>query len=456
MKFTATLIAVFTLTAALLPSASGGQAARSSSTQEKIEALKELRDSGVLSEQDYEAKVNALRSGSPAPSSTTAPFVWPGVRSVEADDPKFQMAAFTLAVPADWKFAGEMGQSAAGTCHQGNRGLKFTMQSPDGLYRILSLPGVEWVEQVTGMPRNARRLGCPYIEIVSAADFIANILLPQMQPGARIISVQGPGPTLRETMSKRYEIAMNIEQMMAQKTGNPVGRITLDGAQMRIQYQVDGKPVEEMIYADVRCNTKPFAMGGFFRSCGVPDAIQMVRAPQGQLDAFLAMREYDALLKSIQENPEWTERNDRQNQQNMDQAANNINRGNAMSQQLIAQGNAQAAARNAAAAQTYAVINRGAQQFNQNLIASGQRAIAQDQEHQARMDQEAHQYALYAGDKQENINPYNGQTVVTSNRYAQQWVSSDGQFAVGTQNGVNPNDYVGPGGPTFAPMTPKN
>jgi hypothetical protein len=127
-----------------------------------------------------------------------------------------------------------------------------------------------------------------------------------------------------------------------------------------------------------------------------------------------------------------------------------------MSQQLIAQGNAQAAARNAAAAQTYAVINRGAQQFNQNLIASGQRAIAQDQEHQARMDQEAHQYALYAGDKQENINPYNGQTVVTSNRYAQQWVSSDGQFAVGTQNGVNPNDYVGPGGPTFAPMTPKN
>jgi hypothetical protein len=409
----------------------------------------------VLSDPDYDAKVNALLSGMVAPAASTGPFVWPGVRSVEADDPKFQMAAFTLAVPADWKFAGEMGQSAAGTCHQGNRGLKFTMQSPDGLYRILALPGVEWVEEAQ-MLRNARRVGCPLIGIVSAADFIANILLPQMQPGARIISVQGPGPMLREKMSKRYEIAMNIEQMMAQRTGNPVGRITLDGAQMRIQYQVDGKPVEEMISAFVRCNTKPFSTGGIFRNCGVPDDIMLVRAPQGQLDAFLAMREYDALLKSIQENPDWTERNDRQNQQDLEQVANNINRGNAQSQQIIANSNAQAAARYAGAARTYEVINRGAQDFNQNLIASGQRAIAQDQEKQARMDHEAHEYTLYAGNQQENINPYNGQTVVTSNRYAQQWASSDGQYTVGTQNGVNPNDLVGPGGPTFAPMTPKN
>jgi hypothetical protein len=457
MKLKATWVTVFALGAVFAAYASGQQpASSSSSTQAKIEALQELRDSGVLSEQEYEAKVNALQGGSSGPSASTAPFVWPGVRSVEADDSTFQMVAFTLAAPSDWKFAGEMSVSAAGTCHQGGRQLKFTMQSPDGLYRIAMLPGVQWTAQVTGMPRNARSVGCPPIPIFSAADFIANILLPQMQPGARIISVQGPGPALRETMSKRYEMDTSTDQMMAQRTGNPVGHITLDGAEMRIQYQVDGRPVEEMIYAVVGCNSKPFAMGGFFRSCGVADDIILVRAPLGQLDGFLAMREFDALLKSIQANPDWVERRKQENQQNIDQAANNINRGNAFSQQLIAQGNAQAAARNAAAAQTYAVINRGAQQFNQNLIASGQRAIAQDQEHQARMDQEAHQYALYAGDKQENINPYNGQTVVTSNRYAQQWVSSDGQYTVGAQNGVNPNDYVGPGGPTFAPMTPKN
>jgi len=446
MNLKASLITILVLSAVVLASASAQQSARPSSTQAKIDALKELRDSGVLSEQDYEAKVNALQGGSAAPAASTGPFVWPGVRSVEADDPKFQMAAFTLAVPSTWGFAGEIGISAAGTCHASDPALKFTMQSPDGLYRIAELPGVAWTVQ--GQARYMQfmaRQGCPPIQIVSAADFVANILLPQMQPGARIISAQGPGPAMRETMSKRYENDLNYQRMMSQRTGNPVGSITLDGTRMRIQYQVNGSPVEESVAVVVECTSMPFSGGGMSRGCSVPDGILLMRAPLGQLDGFMAMREFSALLNSIQANPDWINRRNQRNQQANEQTIAGIN-----------QSNAQYQVQYAANQKTYDIINAGAAQFNQNLIASGQRAIAQDQEHQARMDHEAHEYALYAGNQQENINPYNGQTVVTSNRSAQQWVSNDGRYTVGTQNGVNPNDYVGPGGPTFAPMIPKN
>jgi hypothetical protein len=70
------------------------------------------------------------------------------------------------------------------------------------------------------------------------------------------------------------------------------------------------------------------------------------------------------------------------------------------------------------------------------------------------MDHEAYQWKLYAGDQREYTNPYNGQTVISSNRYNNQWMSSSGRTVVMTNGGENPNDYVGPGGPTFAPMIP--
>jgi hypothetical protein len=447
MKLKSTWVAVFALGAVFAAYASGQQGAGSaSSTQAKIGALQELRDSGVLSEQEYETKVNALQGGSAAPSTSAGTFVWPGVRSVEADDSQFQMAAYTLAVPSNWKFAGEIAASAAGTCHAGDRALKFTMQSPDGLYRIVMLPGVHWTVQGNRryMQFSANQ-GCPPIEIVSAADFIANILLAQMQPDARIISVQGPGPGQREAMSKRYEADQNYDQMMSQRTGNPVGRITLDGVRMRIQYQVGGQTVEEMVSTVVDCDSMPLSGGGMTQSCGVPDGIFLVRAPLGQLDGFIAMREFDALLKSPEANPDWLNRRIEQNRQGNEQTISGINGSNA-----------QYAANYANTQRLYDIQNRGAQQFNRNLIASGNRAIAADREQQDRMDHEAHEYTLYAGNQQENIDPYTGRTVVTSNRSAQQWASSDGRYTVGTQNGVNPNDYVGPGGPTFAPMTPKN
>ena len=73
---------------------------------------------------------------------------------------------------------------------------------------------------------------------------------------------------------------------------------------------------------------------------------------------------------------------------------------------------------------------------------------------QARTDTSAHHTLLYALDQREYTNPYNCQTVAAGNRYAQQWISSDGRTVVNSNTGVNPNDYTAPGDPTFAPLIP--
>lgn len=86
--------------------ASSTRETTTASKQEKIAALRELRDSGVISEQEYNQKIAALQAGSSAGAPEAGRFSWPGERKVEADDPVYQMTAYTLDVPATWKYAG--------------------------------------------------------------------------------------------------------------------------------------------------------------------------------------------------------------------------------------------------------------------------------------------------------------------------------------------------------------
>src|ERR1035438_10129371 len=80
----------------------------SAAQQEKIAALKELRDSGVITAQEYDSKVQALQASSPAvpapPASRSSQPVHfakiaSGTRRVGITDPQYQMTAVTLEIP---------------------------------------------------------------------------------------------------------------------------------------------------------------------------------------------------------------------------------------------------------------------------------------------------------------------------------------------------------------------
>src|ERR1017187_3788200 len=89
-------------------------------------ALVILISAGVLYSQQK------TRSSTPAHASTNA---WSKTRRVEVIDPKYQITAITMAIPADWKFAGTIARPPG--CHGNGASLKYTAQSPDGVSALV-------------------------------------------------------------------------------------------------------------------------------------------------------------------------------------------------------------------------------------------------------------------------------------------------------------------------------
>ena len=106
----------------------------------KVAALKDLRDSGTITDQDYEAKVNALQAQAAPSHGFNLSFS--GTRKVEITDPHYQMTAYTLEIPSNWKFAGTITRDPG--CHAKGASLKYTAESPDGKSALVVMPGLQW------------------------------------------------------------------------------------------------------------------------------------------------------------------------------------------------------------------------------------------------------------------------------------------------------------------------
>jgi hypothetical protein len=464
MKLKAGFFAITAMAVVLLPIARSAMALSDpaqagASMQEKIDSLKELRDSGLITQEEYQAKLNALRGNASVPVATAhaGHLAWPGTRTVQITDPdRNGMLAETLAVPADWKFAGTVDLTARGTCHaldQGS-GPKFTMQSPDGLYQVTEMPGVRWTGDDD--PRYAAQMyqnGCPPVNISSAADFMVKILLAQMHPNAKIARVLDAGPGLLQQMEARYESDYPIIQASYPLTGTPIPEFKFDGARMRIEYTLNGTPMEEALSGFVECQNLRMPNGSTLSPCFMPE-ILMVRAPLGQLESLMAMPEFGAMMDSAQLNPEWVRRCMDERLAKIQQSVNQINRDKAQFQAVMRASDAAFQARTQAYANLSQTITNSNRQFNRQMAQSTNASIARAQDSQRSLDHDAYEHSLYYGDKAEFTNPYNGQTVISSNKYAQQFISDNGQYVVQTGPNDNPNNYVGPGGETFAPLIP--
>jgi hypothetical protein len=177
------------------------------------------------------------------------------------------------------------------------------------------------------------------------------------------------------------------------------------------------------------------------RTCSARNIV-LARAPQGHLDEFLDSDQYKEMGKTLQANQEWSTRlmadqkaafqqamaaNNQQFQQNLDN--------------FKAEGDARLA--------------RG-QEFNRNLRASTDRAIAADRQRQAAIDDSAHRTELYSLDQQEFRNPSTGETIRASNQYNHQWLSSDGSTLIQTNDHTyDPNGQVYPVSQSWTELVPK-
>jgi len=331
------------------------------------------------------------------PEAQTSHFAWPGTRAVTVDDPSENMTAFTLEVPANWKYAGVMDVSARGTCHAGGSMVKLTAVSPDGQYGIFQLPGVTWKTSSSFRnQRNMARNGCPPVDIEMAADFIVNVLVPEIDPGAKIVEVLEPNPGLISAMEQRYDADSQVNRMTTNATGIPSPRLNLDGAHVRVQYSLDGKPEEELIGGFVECSILQMPDRSISRVCS-SSGLFIVRAPQGHLDEFMAMPEFTAMMKTQQPNPEWAKRRQYEAQMQEQRFINRIRASQAISQQMLAASNAAFQAQMQSNQMFYNQLAENNAQFNANMQAGTNASMAAARQRMAQMDADAQRFTHYAG-----------------------------------------------------------
>jgi hypothetical protein len=371
---------------------------------------------------------------------------WSGTRKVEIIDPQYQMTAYTMEIPSDWKFAGTIARPAG--CHATGAagGLKYTAESPDGLTALVRLPGVTWSSSTSEQVRKIaeQQQHCPNIDIDSAASFVVNIAVPNLHPHAKIVSV---GPLLPEgqaALAKQLE-NQNEQNAKIAPQFRPQN-VTLEGARVRVQYERDGHPFEEIVMSVVQCSVRHqnamFRMpASDTRSC-TSRGTGIYRAPQGQLDAVLARPEFKAMEKTLTINSAW-DYHAAQDQM-------------AKFQQFQAADNARFQANLKANQAQFDQRIQQQKQFDANLRASSDRAIAQDRARQDAIDASAHNMVNYSLDRQDFKNPNTGQTITASSQYNHQWISSDGSTLIQTNDHtLDPNGVVYPVSQSWTELVPK-
>lgn len=365
-----------------------------------------------------------------------------GTRQETVVDPAYNMTAFTLEIPSDWKFAGMILRPRG--CHgpaTPAAGLSFTEQSSDGLTEVVDLPGVSWSWTSNGS--NALGAKCPSTtDINTAAALLLNIAVPNLHPNAKKVTLLPlPQSTLDGIAAQNQKLAGNMNAY-----GLKGSKQFVDAARVHVDYNQNGVAMEEVEFAVIDCSESqmmgmPTGTGrgwskGYTRRICNSRGTSIRRAPLGKLDALLTS------AKPAQINPEWDQRviQDMKTRFQELQAASD-----AAFKQNMANFKAQGEARLAAG-----------RAFQQNLKASTDNAISADRQRQAAIDDSAHRTAMYSLDQQEFRNPSTGEVIRASNQYNHQWMSSDGSTLIQTDNhGFDPNGVVYPVSQSWTELVPK-
>jgi hypothetical protein len=388
------------------------------------------------------ANESHAQPGGTETSGSASALIGTAVRKVEVADPQYQMTAFTLEIPANWKFAGTIVRTPG--CHGNGAGMEFTAQSPDGLTAAVLMPGWAWSWSGDAATQKITQASkCPGIDIVSAADFLTKIVVPNLRPNAKIVAVLPLKPAGQAALADQLQKQRQQNAAMAQQYGLHPQKLSLEGARVQIQYVRDGHPVEEMIAAVIDCSESQ--MPALFRR---PAYVQrtcfsrgetIARAPQGRLEEVSAQLEKG---KGAQINPDW------QNRVARDQQAAFANFQAATNKQF------QQGLRDNQARFDQQIAN--GKQFQANLQQSTNQAMAADRARQNAIDASAHATALHSLDRQDFIDPNTGKTIEASNQYNHQWISSDGSTLIQTDDhGYDPNGRVYPVAQSWTELVPK-
>lgn len=201
------------------------------------------------------------------------------------------MKAFTVTIPAGWKFQGTvlLGPQCDMTAFP-----IFRAYSPDGLSEMRLEPAFAW--SFHPAIRNTRQIqGCmPYQTTMTAAEFL-NHYMETIGGGMHLVGPMAVAPTYRQRVE-------NFANNLNANNRRPGFHATTDTAAVRVETRNGSFVIEQRLRAWVECRTNT-GMGNF-NGGGCSAHVDVLRAPKGKLDALVALVDSHDLTKTVHDN-EW-------------------------------------------------------------------------------------------------------------------------------------------------------
>ena len=218
-----------------------------------------------------------------------------GTTTYPVYDPAFNnMKAFTLTVPAGWKFQGTVMTSPCTFLPW----TVFRAYSPDGLTEMRTAPVVGWAWRPGIRGLDPAKAGClPIGGQITAAQFLHQYV--ETIPGG--VHIVGSMP-----ISPQYQAwAQRISPKNSDRSGAGMQtQFTVDTAALHIQTHNGTFTVDQRVRVAVECslqsNAGPMNGGTCFAR------VDTLRAPEGKLDALITLTDGQDLPHQVSE-PAWQE-----------------------------------------------------------------------------------------------------------------------------------------------------
>lgn len=239
------------------------------------------------------AVLNAIHTTAAAPAAQGANSAPGKFTTVTVSDPMFNMPAYTVQIPADWRFEGAVIRAACGDAN-----LVYRAESPDGLMGVQSMPKVQWTYAENAQARQLGNQACNFHAPVSALKQAPEIAAAT-RPHPEIESVE---PWTVPGMAEAYAKSNQMFENNARAYGQPPSaatHLTGDAARVRMRYSYQGHAEEELMTVVVTVSDTPVSiMGtgargiiqpGMARAQRTETFVSAQRAPAGKLDAAMPL-----------------------------------------------------------------------------------------------------------------------------------------------------------------------
>ena len=358
----------------------------------------------------------SMQAASPLPAADPQGHSY-RMKKVEAMDQQgFErpLPTVSLLIPVDWQMQGATTWTIKDSCNTIQTHL--VVNGPDGR-GFENFPEYNWVwaddptfyQQSFAQKARMGTHACDVMAPMSAQDYLRRNL-SKIRPNAQLVGFE-PAPKLMESLTAEAHQAAQMSQQMKM-----VRQVKPDAIKARVKYILNGKPVEEWIYAgilisgirgpslDMRTMQQ---VQRWTYNCVARTAAQ--RAPEGQLDASVKL--FELIATTYRWNPEWQSKVS----------------GQALAMQKIELKGIR---------DRSAIVAKSAEDTR-----NAQREIY---ENQSRAEEHTStQFSQYVRGVETYRDPDTGSTVDLDNRYGHAWINNQGEYLLSDQAGFDPNAVSG-------------